>query len=225
MRNDDDGFRAGAGSDAAHRRTGHGPKDGEDVAGARLGFVADRRGAVIAHFGAGIEEVDGELFLVRVRSGEGDVDHPAEGIAYDDATGLLLLRVDEELPTPYTFASVAAGPGRLVYGATAPQAGEGVGFGVHRGIVQSVELTSQSDLIQPDWIRVSESTVLDGVGVDRRYLTIAAMWWESSSTIGDSSTPPRFRRPRRQTGWVGYSEMLAGHRSGLIGNVHPSRSG
>ena len=133
---------------------------GDDVAAASLGFVADGRGNVVAHLGAGGEEMAGESFLVRARNGEREVDRRAEGIAYDEATGLALLRVDGGLPAPYRLAGAAAEPGRLVYGAAS--AGEGAGFAVRRGVVQGVEAASESDSPRPDWIGVSASIVPGG---------------------------------------------------------------
>lgn len=135
---------------------------GQAVDGASLGFVADGRGNVIAHLGAGVEDVAGEQFLVRVRNQAEEVDRPAEGVAYDPATGLALLRVDGELPAPYRFAGAAAGTGRLVYGATSPPVAEGDGFGVHRGVVRGMEPAPESDTPQPDWVRVSESITAGG---------------------------------------------------------------
>ena len=135
-------------------------KAGDDVAAASLGFVADGRGNVVVHLGAGGEEVAGEAFLVRARNGEREVDRPAEGIAYDEATGLALLRVDGDLPAPYRLAGAAAEPGRLVYGAAS--AGEDAGFAVRRGVVQGVDAASESDSPRPDWIGVSASIVSGG---------------------------------------------------------------
>ena len=137
---------------------------GDDMAAASLGFVADGRGNVVAHLGAGGDEIEGGRFLVRMRNGEEEVDRRAEGIAHDGATGLALLRVDGGLPAPYRLAGVAAEPGRLVYGATSPPAGESAGFTVRRGVVQGVEAASESDSPRPDWIRVSESIVPGGRG-------------------------------------------------------------
>ena len=138
---------------------------GADAAGARLGFVADGRGHVVAHLRAGGGEIEGEPFLVRVRNGEQEVERRAAGVAYDAATGLALLRVDGGLPAPYRFAGAAAEPGRLVYGTTSPPAGEGAGIAVHRGVVQGVEPAPPSDSPQPDWIGVSGSIVPDGQAV------------------------------------------------------------
>ena len=136
---------------------------GADAAEARLGFVADGRGHVVAHLGADGGEFEGEPFLVRVRSGEQEVERRAEGVAYDAVTGLALLRVDGVQPAPYyRLAGAAAEPGRLVYGTTSPPVGEGAGIAVHRGVVQGVEPAPPSDSARPDWIGVSGSIVPGG---------------------------------------------------------------
>lgn len=139
-------------------------KAGDDVAAASLGFVADGEGNVVAHLGAGGEEMEGESFLVRARNGEREVDRRAAGIAYDSTTGLALLQVDGGLPASYRLAGAAAEPGRLVYAATSLPAGERAEIAVHRGVVQGVEAASASDSPRPDRIGLSASIVPDGQG-------------------------------------------------------------
>ena len=81
-----------------------------------LGFVADGDGHVVAHVVADdADRVTGADFVVRVAESE----YAAQGVAYDAASGLGLLRITTApLPAPYPFARDPAEPGRVVYGAT-----------------------------------------------------------------------------------------------------------
>ena len=87
---------------------------GETGEGARLlGFVADAAGHVVAQIVA--DPVVGADFVVRLVESGADV--AAQGVAYDAASGLGLLRVTADPPPePYAFARDPAEPGRVVYG-------------------------------------------------------------------------------------------------------------
>lgn len=80
-----------------------------------LGFVADGGGHVVAHVVADdAARVTGADFVVRVAGNE----YAAQGVAYDAASGLGLLRITTAPPpAPYPFARDPAEPGRVVYGA------------------------------------------------------------------------------------------------------------
>ena len=106
-----------------------------------LGFVADSAGHVVAHVVAdGADRVAGADFVVRVAGNE----YAAEGVAYDAAAGLGLLRIaTDPPPAPYPFARDPAEAGRAVYGAALDgAAGEVV---VRRGSISRIQPSGSAD--------------------------------------------------------------------------------
>ena len=99
-----------------------------------LGFVADGDGHVVAHVVADdADRVTGADFVVRVAGNE----YTAQGVAYDAASGLGLLRIPTApLPAPYPFARDPAEPGRVVYGATVNDV---TGAVVRRGSISRIQ--------------------------------------------------------------------------------------
>ncbi len=115
---------------------------------ARLGFVADAAGHVIAHVDAdGPDGVAGETFVVRVSTGD---EYPAQGVAYDVRSRLGLLEVDGPLPMPYPFATDRVEQGRLIYGAAIDDTGA---IDIGPGSITDVRPASGSDPAAPDTIR------------------------------------------------------------------------
>ena len=117
-----------------------------------LGFVAGADGHVVAQIVAGdAGHVVGADFAVRLAGG---VEHVvAEGVAYDDASGLGLLRLTTDPPpAPYPFARDPAETGRAVFGVTVDaDTGEAV---VRSGsISRIIEPASSSDPADPATIR------------------------------------------------------------------------
>ena len=110
------------------RRDGGGPR--------LLGFVADAAGHVVAHVvAADAGRVVGAGFVARLADG---AEHAAEGVAYDAASGLGLLRLAvDPPPPPYPFARDPAETGRAVYGVTL-DADTGAGY-VGRGSISGID--------------------------------------------------------------------------------------
>ena len=99
-----------------------------------LGFVADAAGHVVAQIVA--DDADGIVgadFVVRLAD---DVEHAAQGVAYDAASGLGLLRMAADPPAPYPFARDPAEPGRTIYGVTLDA---DTGGPVGRGSISHIE--------------------------------------------------------------------------------------
>ena len=106
-----------------------------------LGFVADGAGHVVAHVVADeADRVTGADFVVRVAESE----YAAQGVAYDAASGLGLLRITiAPPPAPYPFARDPAEPGRVVYGAAVNDAtGAAV---VRRGSISRIQPSGSAD--------------------------------------------------------------------------------
>ena len=106
-----------------------------------LGFVADGAGHVVAHVVADdADRVTGADFVVRVAGNE----YAAQGVAYDAASGLGLLRITTDPPpAPYPFARDPAEPGRVVYGAAVNDAtGAAV---VRRGSISRIQPPGSAD--------------------------------------------------------------------------------
>lgn len=106
-----------------------------------LGFVADGAGHVVAHVVAGdADRVPGADFVVRVAENE----YAAEGVVYDAASGLGLLRITTDPPpSPYPFARDPAEAGRAVYGAALDDATDAVV--VRRGSISRIEPAGSAD--------------------------------------------------------------------------------
>ena len=121
---------------AAVRRAGD-ARDGVHL----LGFVADGAGHVVAHVVADdADRVTGVDFVVRVAENE----YAAQGVAYDAASGLGLLRITTDPPpAPYPFAQDPAAPGRAVYGATVDDATGAVV--VRRGSISRIQPSGSAD--------------------------------------------------------------------------------
>ena len=125
----------------------------ESVGGAfLLGFVADADGHVVAHIVAGdAGRVVGADFSARLAGGAELV---AEGVAYDDASGLGLLRLrlnTDPPPALYPFARDPAETGRAVYGVTVDaETGEAV---VRRGSISRIETAAAPGPADPATIR------------------------------------------------------------------------
>ena len=117
-----------------------------------LGFVADADGHVVAHIVAGdAGRVVGADFSARLAGGAELV---AEGVAYDDASGLGLLRLrlnTDPPPAPYPFARDPAETGRAVYGVTVDaDTREAV---VGRGSISRIETAAAPGPADPATIR------------------------------------------------------------------------